>query len=76
MNYISKIDGVKIDNAEDLEVVMLMHNLLEYRKNYRKATGSLWHYNRDEPSNPLSLNSESFKYKTNIVEKHQKIMIH
>ena len=40
INCISKIDGVKIDNAEDLDVVMLMYNLLEYSKNYRKATGS------------------------------------
>ena len=26
----------------------------------------MWNYYRDEPSNPLSINSESFKYKTNI----------
>ena len=45
---------------------MLMYNLLEYSKNYRKTTGSLWNYYRDEPSNPLSSNSESFKYKTSI----------
>ena len=42
MNCISKINGVKIDNAEDLVVVMPMYNLLEYSKNYRKTTGSLW----------------------------------
>ena len=29
-------------------------------------TGSLWNYYRDEPTNPLSSNSDSFKYKTNI----------
>ena len=46
-----------------------MYNLLEYSKNYRKTTGSLWNYYRDEPSNPLSSNSESFKYKTNIIGK-------
>ena len=62
----SKINGLKIDNAEDLDVVMPMYNLLEYSKNYRKTTGSLWNYYRDEPSNPLSSNSESFKYKTSI----------
>ena len=45
---------------------MPMYNLLEYSKNYRKTTGSLWNYYRDEPSNPLSSNSESFKYKTSI----------
>ena len=45
---------------------MPLYNLLEYSKNYRKTTGSLWNYYRDEPSDPLSSNSESFKYKTSI----------
>ena len=40
INCISKINGVKIDNAEDLDVVMRMYNLLEYSKNYKKTTGS------------------------------------
>ena len=44
INFISKINGVKIDNAEDLDVVMPMYNLLEYSKNYRKTTGNLWNY--------------------------------
>ena len=66
INCISKINGVQIGNAEDLDVVMPMYNLLEYNKNYRKATGSLWNYYRDEPSNPLDSNSESSKYKTSI----------
>ena len=52
INYISKINGVQIDNAEDLKIIMLMYNLLEYSKNYV------------EPSNHLSFSSESFKYKT------------
>ena len=34
INCISKINGVKIDNAEDLDVAMPMYNLLEYSKNY------------------------------------------
>ena len=66
INCISKIKGIKIDNAEDLDVVMPMYNLLEYSKNYRKTIGSLWNYYRDQPSNPLWTNSESFKYKTSI----------
>ena len=53
INCISKINGVKIDNAEDLDVVMPMYKLLEYTKNYRKITGRLWNYYRDEPSDPL-----------------------
>ena len=36
INCISKINGVKIDNAEDLDVAMQMYNLLEYSKNFRK----------------------------------------
>ena len=49
INCLSKINGVKTDNAEDLDVVMPMYSLLEYSKNYRKTTGSLWNYFRDEP---------------------------
>ena len=49
-----------------LDVIMPMYNLLEYSKNYKKSTGSLWNYYRDEPSNPLSSNSQSFEYKTSI----------
>ena len=60
INCISKINGGKIDNVEDLDVVMVMHKLLEYSKNYRKTTRSLWNYYRGKPSNPLSSNSESF----------------
>ena len=44
INCISKTNGVKIDNADDLDVVMSMYNLLEYSKNYKKATGSLRNY--------------------------------
>ena len=77
INCISKINGVKIDNAEDLDVVMPMYNLLEYSKNYRKTTGSLWNYYRDDPNNPPTdnynadplTNSESFKYKSSITGK-------
>ena len=36
INCISKIGGVQIDNAEDLDVVIPLYNLLEYRKNYKK----------------------------------------
>ena len=45
---------------------MPMYNLLEYSKNYRKTTSNLWNYYRDELSNPISSNSESFKYKISI----------
>ena len=76
INCISKINGIKIYNAEDLDVVMPMHNLLEYSKNYRNTTGSLWNYYRDEPNSRTDnnnithsiLNSKSFDYKANFME--------
>ena len=47
---ITKINNTLTDNAEDLDIVMPMYNLIEYSKNYRKATGSLSNYDRDEPN--------------------------
>ena len=71
-----KINGIKIHNTQDLDVVMPMYHLLEYSKNYRKTTGSLWNYYRDEPNSSTDnnnithsiLNSESFDYKENFME--------
>ena len=49
--------------------------MVEYTKNYRKTTGSLWNYYRDElrddtndnnSPNKKVINSEPFKYKTSI----------
>ena len=74
-NCITEINGIKIDNAEDLHVVMPMYNLLEYSKNYKKTIGNLWNYYRDEPNSDTdnnnithtSLNSKSFDYKANFI---------
>ena len=41
INCISKINGVQIDNAEDLDVVMQRNILLKCSKNYKKTTGNL-----------------------------------
>ena len=48
---------------------MPMYNLLEYSRNYKKTTGALQNYYRNKPINPLSSDSESFKYKTSITGK-------
>ena len=68
---ILKINGALIENAEDIDVVMPMYNLLKHSKNYTKTTGSLYNYCRDEPSidtegniNYSIKDSESFNYKT------------
>ena len=76
INCISKVNGIKIDNAEDLDVVMPMYNLPEYSKNYKKTTGSLWDYYKDEANSGTDannithsiLNSKSFNYKANLME--------
>ena len=75
INCISKINGIKIDNAEDLDVVMPMYNLLQYSKNYRKTTCSLWNYYRDEPNSGVDngitysiMGSKSFDYKANVMK--------
>ena len=54
---ILKLNNKLIENAEDLDVIMPMYNLLYYRKNYQKATGSLWNYYRDDPNNGCNNNN-------------------
>ena len=49
---ITKINNALIENAEDLDIGMLMYNSIKYSKNCRKATGSLWNYYGDEANNP------------------------
>ena len=48
---IIKIDGTTTDNVEDLDLVMLMYNLIEYSSNYSETTGILWFYSKDEATN-------------------------
>ena len=75
ISCVSKINDMLIDNAEDLNIVIPMYNLLEYSKNYRKTTSNLWNYYRDELTDDINdnnflnknvINSESFKYKTSV----------
>ena len=60
---ITKIDGATIDDAEDLDLVMPMYNLIEYSSNYSETTGSLWFYSKDEATkfNADIANSNNFK---------------
>ena len=48
---ITRIDEATIDEAENLQLVMSMHNLIEYSSNYSETTGSLWFYSKDEAAN-------------------------
>ena len=74
VSCITRINGELIEDADDLDIVMPMYNLLEYSKNYRKTIGSLYNYYRDELTNDNNdncanrnvVNSEAFKYKNKI----------
>ena len=45
-----KVNNTLINNAEYLYIAMPMYNLIEYSKNYLKATRRLWNYCRDKPN--------------------------
>ena len=49
-NCISKINNTQIDNAEYIDIVMPMYNLIEYSDNYSKTSGSLWQYCKEIPA--------------------------
>ena len=65
---ISRINNTDIDNAQDIAIVMPMYNLVEYRDNYSKTSGSLWQYYKDDLNNDIT-QSESFKFKVKITGK-------
>ena len=75
VSCITRINGELIEDADDLDIAMSMHNLLDYSKNYRKTMGSLYNYYRDELSDDADdnnfdnikvINSNTFKYKNKI----------
>ena len=74
---ISRINNTDIDNAQDIDIVMPMYNLIEYSDNYSKTSGSLWQYYKDDPNDAMLYRvilcyiprSESFKYKVKITRK-------
>ena len=51
INCISKINGIKVDNAEDLDVVMPMYNLLESFKYKTSITGNTYNIGAGEERN-------------------------
>ena len=76
VSCITRINGELIEDADDLDIVMPMYNLLEHSKNYRKTIGSLYNFYRDELSDDADddnfgnikvVNSNTFKYKNKII---------
>ena len=76
VSCITRNNGELIEDADDLDIVMSIYNLLEYSKNYRKTIASLYNYYRDELSDDADdnnfdnikvVNSNTFKYKNKII---------
>ena len=65
---INGINNTDIENAQDIDIVMSMYNLIEYSDNYSKTSGSLWQYYKDDPNDNI-IQSESFKSKIKITGK-------
>ena len=82
-NFIFKINNKLTEDAQDLDVLIPLYNLLYYSKNFRKTAGSFWnyypdilssgHYDPDDDNNLKKRifypikNSESFDYKTKLI---------
>ena len=65
---ISKINNTDLDNAQDIDIVIPMYNLIEYSDDSSKTSGSLWQYYKDDPNDSIA-QSESFKSKIKITGK-------
>ena len=75
VSCMTKINNEFMEDADDLDVVIPMYNLLEYSKNYRKTIGSLYDYYRDELDDDANLDdnannnvvsSNAFQYKNKV----------
>ena len=74
---VTHINDEHVENAENLDIIMPMYNLVEYSDNYSDSSVSLYQFKRDESPmnndrNPLNValdNSTFFKYKASLLEK-------
>ena len=70
-NCKNKINNTQIDNAEYIDIVLLMYNLMKYSDNYSKTSRSLWQYCKETPAidnndfNGTNV-TNSFNFKTKI----------
>ena len=77
-NCIIKINNTQIGNAEYIDIVMPIYNLIEYSGNYSKTSRSLWQYCKDIPAvdndgNIVTFNgandTDSLNFKSKIIGK-------
>ena len=74
---IIKKNNTQVDNAKDIDLVMLMHNVMEYSNNYSKTCGSWWQDDKYIPAvnnngDIVDFNvanaTDSFNFKTKITD--------
>ena len=68
INCKSEINITEMGNAKDIDIVMPMHNSIEYGDNCSKTSGSSSQQYKDQPNDNLT-DFESFKSKTKITGK-------
>ena len=64
-NCIGEINNTQVDDAQDIDIVTLMYNLIKYSHAYSKITESLWQYYRDEPALDKNNNNTDFPANNN-----------
>ena len=68
---VTHLNDGHVEAADNLDILMNLHNLIEYSDNYADSTGSLFQYKRDKENmnkgniDNVDANSSSFKYKSN-----------
>ena len=67
-----KINEEHVEQANNLDIIAPMYNLIEYSDNYQDSSATLYQYKRDEPpnnnaNNITTVNSKSFKYKASLL---------
>ena len=60
-----KINNAFIENAEDLDIVMAIYNLLEYSNNYSMTSRSWRNYYRDEINDSANENEDANNFRIN-----------
>ena len=68
---VTHMNDEHVDNADNLDIVTPMYNLIKYSDNYSDTSGSLWHFKRDKqnmnngkPVDVITADLSSFKYKS------------
>ena len=63
IDCITELNNTQVEDAQNIDVVMPMYNLIEYSDAHSKLSGSLWEHYRDKPA--LDVNSELIEFPAN-----------